>query len=152
RAGMGVALGVLSVLSVSALSLRAAGDYETRVSLSASKLLPASLRSGARFKVAEDVPVEGFMPRFSVKSDFGEFVASGRELLGIRAQEIAALAELENVSKSDAFKSSAGAAAKKTGAAVANAAAKPVETVAGVPEGVGRFFKGVGKSAKKAGS
>jgi hypothetical protein len=35
---------------------------------------------------------------------------------------------------------------------VGNAVTHPVDTVEGVPKGVGRFFQGVGKSAKKAGS
>jgi hypothetical protein len=69
----------------------------------------------------------------------------------VRVQEIAALDKLEEISKTDAFASAMGASAKKTGKAVVNVATNPVETAAGVPKGVGRFFKGVGNKAKKTG-
>jgi hypothetical protein len=134
-----------------AFALLAAGDYEPAAERRASQMLPPALRAGAGFKVEEGVPSDGFMPRFTIKSDFGEYVVSGQEMLAIRVQEIAALDKLDEVTKGEAFAKAMGASAKKTGQAVANVASKPVETAAGVPKGVGRFMKGIGKSAKKAG-
>jgi hypothetical protein len=145
----GLALLLSALIGDPALLL--AAEYEPPPVQSAAKLLPEALRAGPRFKVQEEVPNDGFMPRFTIKSDFGEYVASGYEMLAVRVQEIAALDKLEEISKSDAFASAMGQAAKKTGKAVANVATHPVETVSGVPKGVGRFLKGVGKSAKKAG-
>jgi hypothetical protein len=141
---------LLSVLIANPALLRAA-DYEASPTQSAAKILPEALRAGPRFKVEDSVPVDGFMPKFTIKSDFGEYVVSGHEMLAVRVQEIAALDKLEDISKSDAFASAMGASAKKTGKAVVNVATNPVETAAGVPKGVGRFVKGIGKSAKKAG-
>jgi hypothetical protein len=150
RAGTGIALGFLGVL-IASVALPFAGDYEPPPVQSASKILPPALLSGPRFKIEDAVPTDGFMPRFTIKSDFGEYVVDGHEMVAVRVQEIAALDKLEEISKTDAFASAMGQSAKKTGQAVVNVATNPVETAAGVPKGVGRLFKGVGKSAKKAG-
>ena len=140
---------MLSLLLAAAVS---AADYEAPVTHSAGRTLPPALAAGPRFKVQDPVPAEGFMPRYTIQSDFGEFVVRGHEMLAVRVQEIAALDRMEEISRSDAFASAMGQSAKKTGKAVANAAANPAETAAGIPKGVGRFLKGAGKSAKKAGT
>jgi hypothetical protein len=140
---------MLAILLAAALS---ASDYEPPVTHTAAKLLPPALAAGPRFKVQDAVPTEGFMPRFTVQSEFGEFVVRGHEMLAVRVQEIAALEQMAEISQSEAFASAMSQSAKKTGKAVANAAANPAETAAGIPKGVGRFLKGAGKSAKKAGT
>ena len=89
------------------------------------------------------------MLRFKITSDFGSYEAEGREMLAVRVHEIQALAQLSEISQGEAFAKAMGQSAKNTGKAVANVATKPVETAQAVPQGVGRFFKGVGKSAKK---
>src|SRR6185503_12574741 len=150
RVGIGIAVlcvGVLTALP----SLARAGDYEPAPTQSASKLLPAALLSGPHFKVQDAVPVDDYMPRFTIQSDFGEYVVSGNEMVAVRVQEIAALDKLQEISKTDAFAGAMAASAKKTGKAVAHAATNPKETVEGIPKGVGRFVKGVGKKTKKAG-
>jgi hypothetical protein len=148
----GIAIAVVLVGVTSALpSLTQAADYEPAPVQSASKVLPAPLLAGPRFKVQDEVPVDEYMPRFTIRSDFGEYVVSGHEMVAVRVQEIAALGKLEEISKSEAFASAMAASAKKTGKAVAHAATNPKETVEGIPKGVGRFVKGVGKKTKKAG-
>jgi hypothetical protein len=150
RAGIAIAVvlvGVTSALS----SLTQAADYEPAPVQSAAKVLPAPLLSGPHFKVQDAVPVDEYMPRFTIQSDFGEYVVSGNEMVAVRVQEIAALDKLQEISKSEAFASAMAASAKKTGKAVAHAATNPKETAEGIPKGVGRFVKGVGKKTKKAG-
>jgi hypothetical protein len=127
-----------------------AAGHEPPPALKASALLPAALQSGPRFKVADDVRSDGYMTAFDVQSDFGAFPAPSREMLEVRVREVAALIKLEDVSKSEVFAKSLGAAAEKKGKALANVAMNPVETAKGVPQGVGRFFKGVGAKGKKA--
>ena len=150
RTPVQIPLGLASVL-VAGVALPFAGDYEPPPTQSAARILPAALVSGPRFKVQDEVPTDGFMPRFTIKSDFGEYVVAGQEMLAVRVQEIAALDRLDEISKTDAFASAMGQSAKKTGKAVVNVATNPAETAAGVPKGVGRFLKGAGNKAKKAG-
>ena len=139
-------------LSLAGAALAQSGDHEAPPVQSAAKIVPASLLSGPQFKVQDEAPTDGFMPRFTIQSDFGQYVVNGREMLGVRVQEIAALAELDKISKTEAFAGAMAASAKKTGKAIVNVAANPKETAEGIPKGVGRFFKGAGKKAEKAGS
>ncbi|HEY7412753.1 MAG TPA: hypothetical protein VII13_18570 [Vicinamibacteria bacterium] len=123
---------------------------EPAPTLRAADLAPAALLSGPRFKVAEAARSDGYMTAFTVVSDFGTFEAPSREMLEVRVHEVAALEKLEDVSKTDVFAKSLAASTEKKAKAVANVATHPVETVKGVPKGVGRFFKGVGAKTKDA--
>src|SRR5687768_8928276 len=142
--GIGVAAVLLSV-PLAAPALPQSGGYEAPPVQSAAKIVPAALLSGPRFKVQDEAPTDGFMPRFTIQSDFGQYVVSGHEMLAVRVQEIAALDKLEEISKTEVFAGAMAASAKKTGKAVANVVTNPKETAEGIPKGVGRFFKGVGK-------
>src|SRR5262245_34378987 len=96
-------MSVMRMVIAFAAALVAAGDYEAPAVQHASQILPPALASGTRFKVDDNVPSDGFMPRFTVKSDFGEFVVSGNEMLAVRVHEINVLEKLEDVTKGDAF-------------------------------------------------
>jgi hypothetical protein len=133
------------------VGLALAAGYEPNPTFKASETLPKELLSGPRFKVDDTVATDGFTPTYVLTSDFGRYEARGREVLEIRVQEIAALDKLDDISKGDAFAKAMGQSAAKTGKAVVNVATNPVETAAGVPKGVGRFFKSAAGTAKKAG-
>ncbi len=139
---------VLAVVLVAGPLGWAAASHEPAPTLKAADLLAKEQLSGPRFKVAEAVKCDGYMTGFTLQSDFGSFDVASRELLEVRIREVAALIKLEDVSKTDAFAQAFGASAKKKAAAVGNVVANPVETAKGVPEGVGRFFKGASKKAK----
>src|SRR5262249_50608016 len=100
------------------------------------------------FRVEPDVPTDGLLATFTITSDFGTFAATGPGMLGIRVGEIQALDVLEKTQKSDAFKRALEASAKRTGISIMTAVTNPVDTVKGLPEGVGRFFERVGRSVQ----
>jgi hypothetical protein len=122
--------------------------YETPPVLRAADLAPADLLKGPRFQVDQRVTTDGLLARFTIKSDFGPFEARGPGMLAIRVAEIRALDILSRVEKSDVFKKSLEASAKRTGQSLATVVTHPVETVKELPEGVGRFFERVGRGAK----
>jgi hypothetical protein len=102
----------LGTLSAVALALvagatkpgTAAPDYETPPVLRAADLAASpDLLQGPRFQVEPDVPTDGLLATFTIKSDFGTFVATGPGMLGIRVGEIHALEVLEKTEKSDIF-------------------------------------------------
>jgi len=134
------------LLAASAL----ATSPEPAPSLRAADILPPALLSGPNFKVDDAVKSDGYMTAFVVRSDFGEFPAGSREMLEVRVNEVAAIAKLEDVSKSEVFAKSLGAAAEKKAKAVANIATNPVGTAKAVPQSMGRFFKKVGAKSKEA--
>ena len=126
----------------------AASGFEAPPVLKAADLASAELLQGPRFHVEPEVPTDGLLTTFTIKSDFGTFTATGPGMLGIRVGEIQALQVLEKTEKSDAFKRALEASAKRTGKSIVTAVTNPVDTVKGLPEGVGRFFERVGRSVK----
>jgi hypothetical protein len=147
---LGVMLTVFGMVMISPVGpARGAGNgFETPPLLKASQLLPADLLKGPRYQVAEDVPTDGFLVRFTILSDFGTFIARSPEMAQVRIKEIDAMNRLEKVSKSDAFMEGLKASGRQFGQQVGQLIDQPVETVKGIPAGVGRFFERVGRGAK----
>jgi hypothetical protein len=131
---------VLAAVARGVQAARAATGYEKQPVLKASQLVPAALLKGARFQVDETVPTDGFLARFTIRSDFGTFEAHSRDMLQIRVAEMAALEQLESVSKTETFAKALGSAAVRPVNAAEQIITNPVETAKGVPGGVERFF------------
>jgi hypothetical protein len=144
-----------AVLFASAALVAGQAAYETPPVLRAADLAPAELLKGPRFEVDEAAPTDGLLAKFTIKSDFGPFEAQGPGMLAVRVAEIRALDNLSHVEKSDVFQKALAESAKRTGQSLKTAVMNPVETIKGLPEGVGRFFERVGRGvttgAQKAG-
>src|SRR5262249_40561781 len=138
----------MGALSFAALALvagatqpaRAASGFEAPPVLKASDLAPAQLLKGPRFHVDPQVPTDGLLAKFTIRSDFGDFVAEGPGMLGIRVGEIQALDVMSKTEKSEAFQRALVGSVKRTGKSIATAVTHPVETAKGLPAGGGRFF------------
>ena len=131
---------VLVMLSGRLQAFGAAPGYEKEPVLKASQLAPTELLKGARFQVDDKVPIDSFLARFTIRSDLGTFEAHGREMLKTRVAELAALEQLEAVSKTETFAKALGSSAMRPVKAVEQIVTKPVETAKGLPAGVERFF------------
>lgn len=114
----------------------------------AQLLTPAQLK-GPHHEVAGDVETEGYFHQFRVRSDFGTFEAAGRTMLAVRLREIEALAQLEEVSKTEVFLQAAGTSVLNVGKGVATAVTKPTETAKGIGSGVKRFGVNLGRMTKR---
>ena len=99
RGGVLILTAVLVMAAGQATGAWAAASYETQPVLKASDLAPAAWFKGARFKVEDLVPTEGFLGRFIIRLDVGTFEAHGLDMLQIRIAELAALEQLEAASK-----------------------------------------------------
>ena len=117
--------------------------------LSADRLLPDDLLRGPHHRVVEEVSNDGFLNTYTIESDYGVFTARGDDLLRVRVQEVAALAALSEVTKSEAFTQAVAAAARRPIEAAAHVVDQPVETLKGLPSGVGRYFKRTARKVKK---
>src|SRR5262249_54873823 len=69
----------------------AQGDYEKPPVLRARDLAPPEFLKGPNFQVDENVPTDGLLATFNIKSDFGPFEARGPGMLHVRVNEIKAL-------------------------------------------------------------
>jgi hypothetical protein len=108
--------------------------------LQASQLAPAELLQGPGFQVDEKVPTDGFLGRFTIRSEVGTFEAHGREMLRVRVAEVGAITQLEAVSTTETFAKALGSTALRPVKAVGQIVTHPVETAKGLPSDVERLF------------
>ena len=118
-----------------------AAAIETTGPLRADRYLAASELAGADWKVAPEATTDGFVTTYTVTSRFGSWPARGRTQVAMRIREIQALAELEEVSKSDVFLDAVRTSATAPLRLVQDVADNPKETIKGIPSGVGRWAK-----------
>ncbi|HET7064893.1 MAG TPA: hypothetical protein VFI49_11525 [Rudaea sp.] len=109
--------------------------------LNAAALVQPSLLSGPNFKVVPEVQVRGYMAHFLIDTPYGPLTADSADLLAVRVSEIPALEALDRASKTDAFAHALAERGRKTGAAVANVIAHPIDSVTGLPAGVVRYLR-----------
>ena len=151
---------LIATVPISAQSVSAPNnqsDYEELPELKASEILRPEILQGPNHKVREEVSTYSGANRFTIDSAFGVFEAEGNEMLVRRVNEINAIAQLKEVSRSDAYKKALLTAAKSQLAAVKNIVTDPVNTVTNVPKGLMKFMgragervKGIGKKREPA--
>jgi hypothetical protein len=131
------------------LGVAPAEQFERPPILPAQVLVPTSLISGEGFHIDEQVPTDGLMAHFIIRSDVGIFPANSIEMLKIRVAEIPAIIELTKTSKTKVFAQSLATNAARPVQAAGQMVMHPVDTVTGLPAGVGRFFGRVGLAGQK---
>ena len=124
-----------------------AADFEQPTVLRASDVLPPEVLKSEHHEVDEEVYNDGFLNHFRIASEFGLLEVQGEPMLAIRVQELGALAELARVSRISVFANSALAAITSPVNVVAELAARPGETAAGIGQGVGRMWRGARSTA-----
>jgi len=150
-------LKTVSYISVIALFLTSTSaafivrhDFEAAKDMRASDVLPAELVQGEHHKVEKVVRSDGYLNYYRITSDYGEFDAISTAMLRTRIGEINALAELEDLSKTEVFIKAAADAGVGQLKTLKQFATKPVETVVGIPSGIGRMFKRYSRQAGEA--
>jgi len=124
--------------------------FETAASLSAANLLPAELLQGEHYQVDDLVKSDGYLNYYTIRSDYGEFEAVSTAMLTTRIAEIKALGVLEELSKTEVFAKAAADAGVRQIKSIQQFATHPVETVVGIPSGIGRMFKRYKRQAGEA--
>jgi hypothetical protein len=117
-----------------------AKECEIPTNAKASEILPADWISGPYHRIKDTVVSYGYIYRYSMDSDFGVFEVTGNGSLRKLLREIPAIASLRQVSRTEAFANSLGKAALKPLQLGEGLITDPVDTVSGIPKGVGRLF------------
>jgi len=130
---------------------RAEAAFEELPVLNASEILRPDILTVPHHKVSEPVPTYFGANRFTIDSDFGVFEADGNEVLLRRINEINAIAQLKEVSRTDQYKNALVTAAKSPIAAAKNIVTDPVNTVANTPKGIMKFMSRAGESIRGIG-
>jgi len=125
--------------------------YEIPQERKAADILPAELLKGMHHSVGDQVRTDGYLNYYTITSDYGEFEAVSTATLRIRIGEIGALAELEELSKTEVFiKAAADAGVIAPLKSINQIVTHPVDTVTGIPSGIGRMFKRYRRQAGEA--
>ena len=130
---------------------RAEAAFEELPVLNATEILRPEFLAGPHHKVRDPVPTYFGASQFTIDSDFGVFEANGNEMLIRRINEINAIAQLQDVSRTDEYKNALRAAAKSPVAAAKNLVNDPVNTISNVPKGIMKFMSRAGESVKNIG-
>jgi hypothetical protein len=132
----------------------AAAGFEEAPTLRAVDILEPALLAGPQFTVDATVRNGGYINHFVIHSDYGDFEAHGRTMLGIRLKEIAALARISEISKTDVFIRAARDATVGVVTEPVKAARgitrDPIGTVTRLPRGIGLLLSSYAAQGKEA--
>ena len=125
-----------------------ANSFEELPELKASEILKPEFLKGPHFTVRESVPTGSGMNQFAIDSDYGVFDADGNIMLMQRIGEVAAIAQLKDVSRTDQFKQSLATAAKGPLNAAKSVVQDPGGAVSSAGKGIMKFMKRTGDTVK----
>jgi len=126
-------------------TLFAQGGFEDAPVLSAATILQPEYATGVR----DAVPTYAGRNAYIIDSDAGTFEADGNTMLVRRRREIAAIAKLREVSRTDQFKDALKTAATSPLLVAKGLVEHPVSTVTGVPKGLWKFMNRTGQAVKE---
>jgi hypothetical protein len=107
--------------------------------------------SAENYRIANPVTSDGFMRIYLLKTSYGDFTVIGDTLMRARSVELAALAELEQVSTSDSFNRALADAGLAPIKYAGDLVTKPGETISNTLSGIGSLFGQIGSGMANAG-
>jgi len=139
--GLGCMTASFAVLILTAsLASAASPPPETEPTLRTDDFRALPPLQGPNYTIESTVPVSGFEGQFTLKTDLGSVKADGSDILHQRVKEVAAANALDKMSSSDVFVAALAKSTSQSAEAVGRAVTHPVDTLEGVPSGIGRFF------------
>jgi len=132
----------------------AVGQYEEPPVVNVADLVPAAPLSGAGYTVQPQAPTNGAMGQYTIVADpsvfhddAGTYYVESLDMLKIRLSEIPAIAQLDAMSNTDVYAKALASSAVRPVTAAANMVLHPMDTVTGLPGGVGDLFGRVSMGA-----
>lgn len=140
--------GLVVALGVGLAGLATAGaqtQYEEPATLHAGDILPPEFFRSPLYTIDDQVTTDGLLTKAVLHSELGDFVAEGPDMVAVRVAEIQALDVLSKAETSEIFQKALQASLERTGQSLKAAVAHPVDTIKGMPAGIGRFFARVSR-------
>ena len=116
------------------------GPFEAPPHLPTAELLHDLPLTGPGYRIADQVQVVDYFGQFELRSNVGGLTADGAEVLRLRVRELGAVRALDRISSSEVFAAAMKRTAERPLVAVRQVAGDPVDTVSGLPAGVGRYL------------
>ena len=125
----------------------AGGQYEEPPVINAADLLSPTELSGPGYSVQPQVPTNGAMGQYTIvadasvfRGDAGTYYIESLDMLKIRLSEVPAIAQLESISETGVFAKTLASSAERPVDDAANMVVHPMDTVTGLPSGIGQLF------------
>ncbi|PYN24056.1 MAG: hypothetical protein DMD76_15620, partial [Candidatus Rokuibacteriota bacterium] len=143
---MKLAIALLLSLSAAAPVAPPEETYETSGSYRPSDVVSKELVSGPHHQVQTPVVFDGYMYRFTVRSDYGPFEVTGTSALRKLVVEIGAIAKLREIKATKAFAAAVADSATGPFRFAKNLIVHPADTVTGIPKGAYKLVEEVGEA------
>ena len=105
----------------------------------ADQVIPPHLVRGSNYRIAGRVPVEEYEYIFSIKSDFGDIEARGRDMLDLRLRELKSIESAKKLSKDPKVVDGVLDPLKDTGKGFMLLVTEPLESLKRAPRGFSRM-------------
>ncbi len=125
-------------------------DLESDPVLSTLVIAPPGLLSGPLFRTDPKLPIVGFLGHFQLETEYGDMDAWSLEMLEVRIRELEILAEIERIERQDLALQAARKTARERASAVGRVLSNPGDTIEGLPDGIGRYFRRQFQRAQQA--
>lgn len=145
-----IRIGIFSILTglllTSVVSNAQADEtYDVPGSINASDILPPNLISNEHFTVREEVTWFDGLYQFTVDTEYGPFEIWGEPMLRVRLHEFIAWNRLNNISAANVGAQAVGRTAFQSVSDLLMAFSHPITTIQGLPRGISRLFKEIGR-------
>ena len=127
--------------------LATTGQFEQPPIVDIGQLLSPDMQSGPGYQVGQQVATNGAMGQYTItanaevfKEDAGTYQIESLDLLKIRLSEVPAIAQLDNMSNTAEFAKAFAVSAERPVKDAAQMVMHPMDTVTGLPSGVGSLF------------
>ena len=147
----GLLVAALTVFFALGTARAIAAQIESPPVTSAAAILGGQVR-GSNYQIDNAVRSDGFLQIFELNTNYGRYQVQGREMLKARLRELAAVAALERMNKSQVYMEAAAKAAKKPVDLAVGLVTNPVGTVQQSMSGVGALFSRVGSGVANMGN
>lgn len=139
----------IALLLLLPCTLLAEVHFERPPTLSATAILKPEFAAGDGFTVRDPVPTYGGRNLYTIDSTDGVFDADGNVMLMRRVREVAAIARLREVSRTDEYAKALAHAVASPLVVAKDLIEHPVGTVVGVPMGLFKFLNSTGQGIKE---
>lgn len=124
------------------------GEYEPPIIFKAADLFPAETLNSDLYTIQDEVRNDGFLNRYVVSSQWGEWELYSNALLDVRLTEIVAMSEMRKIEEGESFQGAIQDDAKDLGKGVTAMISDPKGALKGTASGVSKMFALTGESWK----
>jgi hypothetical protein len=123
-------------------------EYEISAILKLGDVVDDSEFNNKLYQVSENVQSDGFLNRYKVTSEFGEWDVSSTVLLKLRLREIEAIAKMREIDEEESVDGAIEEDVDQVKDGVSGLIEDPAGAIQGAASGVGKLFKLTGESWK----